>query len=77
MRAQMTFLILMYCFTGACIGAFLQNGNEGAEQRANENEKLLLDEHKKYLIAFDETKMRLSIDFRRLLFRSLTAYVTL
>lgn len=43
----MTFLLLVYCFTGARVGAFLDtgkgldNGKEGAEQGADENEKVI------------------------------------
>lgn len=41
MRVQMTFFILVYCFTGAGIGAFLHNGQGGAERGASEDEKVM------------------------------------
>lgn len=41
MRVQMTFLLLVYCFTDARVGAFLNNGKGGAEQNANENDKII------------------------------------
>ena len=41
MRVQMTFLLLVYCFTGARVGAFLHNGKEGVEQGGGENDKVI------------------------------------
>ena len=37
----MTFLLLIYCFTGARVGAFLDNGKGGTEQDADENDKVI------------------------------------
>lgn len=41
MRVQMTFLLLVYCFTGARVGAFLHNGKGGVEQGNDENDKMI------------------------------------
>ncbi len=41
MRVQMTFFILVYCFTDARIEAFLHNDKKEVEQKANENEKMI------------------------------------
>ena len=41
MRVRMTFLLLLgYCFTGARVGAFFDNGTGGAVQGADGNEKI-------------------------------------
>lgn len=37
MRVQMTFLLLIYCFTGPRVGAFLQNCKGGMEQRIGDD----------------------------------------
>jgi hypothetical protein len=39
MRAQMTFLILAYCFSEARIGAFLHNGTAEVEQKDGQRDK--------------------------------------
>jgi hypothetical protein len=41
MRVQMTFFILLYCFTNARIETFLRNDKKSVEQKTNENEKMM------------------------------------
>ena len=43
MRVQMTFLILIYCFSGARIGAFLHNGKTEVEKGEGQTERVVFE----------------------------------
>jgi hypothetical protein len=42
-RAQITFSLLAYCFSGARISAFLHNGKAEVEQKDRQTDRLLFE----------------------------------